>query len=552
MSESIIVPLQINLNAKLLTIQESWALGFKSRPSWKKFGHVVAADAAPSGYVLYRDPKFNKTETPNQWEMVVREEGKYKVCTQDFYPVFPKQEEQSSINITSLPLPLSSFVLPDDQKSECKSLQNMEFTTKIITKKSGRGRPHVNNEFFAYSPPLEQHHEEALGEDLEKALCVIHSLYHFRFFAESKKRKRADDWIELGSKYCEKFFGKWHHWTRLRDNMLTLGIMEQTKVETFELLPEHQAPRGRKGQLAYAYRLREDYRRAKHTRRPLRHPDTINLLLRHKGEKLLPVHRWLEKNLHRLSVLDVPDWVIEALAQSDSEDEGTIEAKAGSYRESLRWLSERSIFGRVDKFSRRFHSNLTQLKKELRQYLRVDGEKLCQIDIKCCQPLLIGLLAKQAGFEDERYLRICEADLYQFLAEKLGLSRKSVKTHFAQKALFSSNRSICQTSKVMLFFKKEFPKIFEFMKQAKSRPKTKDNPKPHNHLAYLAQSAEVDFVIHTVCERLRKERPEMFLATIHDSLVMLRTDAEYVKMVMSEEFAHLNLNPNLQVENYGD
>ena len=44
-------------------------------------------------------------------------------------------------------------------------------------------------------------------------------------------------------------------------------------------------------------------------------------------------------------------------------------------------------FGRV-------HTNLTTLKRTLRRHLRVGGQLPVACDISCCQPLLVGLLAK--------------------------------------------------------------------------------------------------------------------------------------------------------------
>jgi len=42
----------------------------------------------------------------------------------------------------------------------------------------------------------------------------------------------------------------------------------------------------------------------------------------------------------------------------------------------------------VDKFGKRLHTPLTKLNKELRPYLRYDGQPLIEIDIKCSQPYL--------------------------------------------------------------------------------------------------------------------------------------------------------------------
>jgi hypothetical protein len=64
----------------------------------------------------------------------------------------------------------------------------------------------------------------------------------------------------------------------------------------------------------------------------------------------------------------------------------------------------------------------------------------------------------------------------------------------------------------------------------------------------MAQKAEVSFVIFGVCERIRQERPECWVTTIHDSVLCLPDDGEYVRGVMLAEFAKLDVNPRLEVK----
>ena len=52
--------------------------------------------------------------------------------------------------------------------------------------------------------------------------------------------------------------------------------------------------------------------------------------------------------------------------------------------------------------------------------------------------------------------------------------------------------------------------------------------------------------IYTVCERIRKERPDCWVATIHDSILTLPDNVEYVLSVMRDEFGKLGVAPRLE------
>jgi hypothetical protein len=95
-------------------------------------------------------------------------------------------------------------------------------------------------------------------------------------------------------------------------------------------------------------------------------------------------------------------------------------------------------------------------------------------------------------------------------------------------------------------FDRLFPEMAEFIWQEKKGERTKDNERPHGKFAIKAQYEESRFVIYTVCERIRKERPDCWVATIHDSILALPDDVEYVVSVMKDEFSKLGVAPRLE------
>ena len=56
-------------------------------------------------------------------------------------------------------------------------------------------------------------------------------------------------------------------------------------------------------------------------------------------------------------------------------------------------------------------------------------------------------------------------------------------------------------------------------------------------------------MIHGVCETIRKQRPNVPIVTIHDSIVTTPDCAEYVLQTMRDEFAIFRITPRLEAVN---
>ncbi len=94
----------------------------------------------------------------------------------------------------------------------------------------------------------------------------------------------------------------------------------------------------------------------------------------------------------------------------------------------------------------RVFTSATGLKKEIRQLLLHNGEDTVEIDVSCCQPLLLVLLATHVPKEElSRYQTLTESGLfYDTIANALSLQRNDVKAGFV-KWLFGA--SISKTKK---------------------------------------------------------------------------------------------------------
>lgn len=245
----------------------------------------------------------------------------------------------------------------------------------------------------------------------------------------------------------------------------------------------------------------------------------------------------------------------------------------------------------------RLHSNVTNLKRTLRQHLSVEGRRLLNLDLANSQPLFIAALlathkkgatacsslhqkslyqreiplsanvhytdpggreggassfhplcrahtaqrwcTQEVGDDVRSYLAHCEAgSFYEHVAERLpvNLARAAVKEQvFA--VLFGPDGARTPVGRVLWA---DFPSVMQFVAGLK-RPH-------HRHVAHITQRTESAFMFGRVVPRMQRERPDLFVATIHDSVMTTAGDEEYVRKVIVEEFEQLGVSPTVRLE----
>lgn len=252
----------------------------------------------------------------------------------------------------------------------------------------------------------------------------------------------------------------------------------------------------------------------------------------------------------------------------------------------------------VDTNIARLHSPLTNLRSDLREFLRFNGAKLASIDIKNSQPYLsarlldigfwdsatqkygnegvdnkvkvgdLGLKGDGIGIKDiEVYIMIWKRDekqycielqkylnlilngqLYEyfqpFLIEELGEeynNRALVKQQILM-CLYSDNVYFKQPkAATKRIFKNHFPGIYGLYSIIKERNK--------RHLSWILQRIESLSVIEIITKRIAKERPEVPLFTIHDSILTTVGNEHYVEEIMKLELTRLiGFEPTLKVD----
>lgn len=200
--------------------------------------------------------------------------------------------------------------------------------------------------------------------------------------------------------------------------------------------------------------------------------------------------------------------------------------------------------------SGRHFNSLTNCKSELRKYLRYDGNKLFEVDIKNAAPYLsialIEAIPRMIDYilgsdpqlkrselktainaiperEKNEYRRlVLRGELYEHLKSRIDkrYSRDFIKEHFYY-FLYNKNTS---TSEIKSLFKEIFPNIYNLFHYVKinfkkTRSEGRKNYETGNALCLAIYKLESYLVIDTVAKLFNDKNSEVPVYTIHDSLM---------------------------------
>jgi len=302
------------------------------------------------------------------------------------------------------------------------------------------------------------------------------------------------------------------------------------------------------GKKSLGYRLKKHIRLLPKHRKHIMNKK-IKALLYKEHTKLYrnPLHKWLIQNVKKIDINLDYDFV-STIAKQSVEDNITKKRKKKKSRADLVFADFMRIYTdmihAVDsgdwyfakgENSNRFFSNLTGMKRELRQLLRVDGKSLCEIDLANSQPLLLGGVMRKKGIKGiEKYLDLCETgQIYDYCAAALGISRNKIKIQFLT-AMYGKNAF---EFALKSFLEREFPSVARYIHNQKAKGV---------NLAVEMQKAESKLFINKISKRIMEERPDMFAATIHDSILCKPEDEDYVLNIIKNEFE--NITPTIKVK----
>jgi hypothetical protein len=258
--------------------------------------------------------------------------------------------------------------------------------------------------------------------------------------------------------------------------------------------------------------------------------------------------------------------------------------KFNSMVSSATRINNNDIFYSLDSTSGRFHSNITNMAKELRPFLRINDESLVNIDIKNSQPFLstilltnpskVSYLTKNPAFtlllqslkvslsqDVKKYIslvvsgQIYEYLMNEFLKEGLKLTRDETKVQVLR-ILFARNRSPQNeiNKKARNIFKVHFPKVHKIFSKIRGSAKG-DKFNNYKRFAILLQRIESHLMLDVILKRIYKELPGTIAVTIHDSIMtgVLTNNVKAVKEIMIDELTNfVGLKPNIKIEDYSN
>ncbi|MEI8234256.1 MAG: hypothetical protein WCH57_06180 [Verrucomicrobiota bacterium] len=335
-------------------------------------------------------------------------------------------------------------------------------------------------------------------------LLFFISTIHFARVTNKGLYKSDNDYVRVNSNIIGRFIRK-NDVKRVKDDLFKMGIIETDNVRIYK-------------KKSFGFRFTEQYRGQKVTTMKNPYPKQAS-----SPELTKQTHAYLFKNLQTVT--------IEPAAYDFIND---------SYREDVKkyncnlissdFIAEKEWFFSTDKNTGRVFNNITNLGRDLRKFLRLDGQPVFEVDVANCQPLLLhSVYENKETAEAKRYLRLVESGkFYELLQTLTGEEdRSKIKKQFLT-FLFSKERDLAKWAlSIENEFAQQFPELTAIISAMRKRDK--------DALWKKLQTLEASIIIGKVvpkCEALGLK-----VLTIHDSLLTHEEDKKTVKSLIKKEFA---------------
>lgn len=232
----------------------------------------------------------------------------------------------------------------------------------------------------------------------------------------------------------------------------------------------------------------------------------------------------------------------EALGPQSDPDPEKYARRRWHWFETIRRMQERDFFFSADYKAQRLHHTVSGMPKELRRYLRLNGEPCAETDLSNCQPLLMYRLYPSGSTEAARYAELVEAGLfYETLAAASRISwpdRDELKRQVYIQILYDRVRS---QAPLWIAFQRAFPEMAAIIAELKRVD--------YRQLSIANQKAEADIVVRTVIPRLARELPGVPVLTVHDSLLIPERFAEQGRRALEEEVERaIGITPKVELK----
>lgn len=224
--------------------------------------------------------------------------------------------------------------------------------------------------------------------------------------------------------------------------------------------------------------------------------------------------------------------------------QNTIDKSSLKYLKNLSMLykiNNQDIFHKFDIFGR-FHSNFTNLKKEIRnKYLSIEGQAIDYLDIKSSQPFFLNILLQTdplvvRNTEVIKYFKILadmNQDIYMYFVTNYPeifnhpdpKVNRDIAKEYVIKSLFDRKNRM---SKYKSLFRKEFPFILDYIENYYKNEGIE--------LWLKLQRMESDFIFNRVYRSIMNKYPHIKIFTVHDSIYFPAEYKDEIKIIWD---AHL-------------
>lgn len=376
-------------------------------------------------------------------------------------------------------------------------------------------------------------------------------------------RGQVDDsgHVRLMAKHLRSIMHK-HQYNKVVDALLDGGAVKRVPY--------------RPGERSFGYQLADRFRDDKHVRLTARDPRLIGRLRMfheqaecERHSRMKPVHFALERIQQQLKIDgDQAREIIKSLpaASNPWDCQGVL----------VRDIEEKEFHVNVGRYGR-LSNNITSMKREIRLTLRHGSDPLKHVDIKCCQPSLIGKVAKETRQQEDRtgqrqqgsiydapltppnsgdFVNYCElvqnGSFYDFLLSRPELeagkgpklTRDQLKKRFLADVIAKRKANKYgdeYPSVVEDTFREWFPCVYQFIRQF-----NKDGWE-HENLIRRLQQEESKLVIETVADDLVLLHPKMFLITLHDAIFTTECNIPIVVNAFHAAFDRIGFPMSLKV-----
>lgn len=403
---------------------------------------------------------------------------------------------------------------------------------------------------------------------------IIDLFYRLRIFNKNAKFTK-DDYLRISSKYFRSYISKNYSsyiaWLIKHDIILCDKIKKEGKSYAYAVHPNVQSKIKEveipKDSIIGKKIIQNYNEQRKYHKNP--------------GKHILSMRKSFEQNL-KINLEEALEWLEEQFKNKKINF-----SQLYAHTISIEMINNEEFYFKINKTNGRLDTNLTNLKSELRQFVKGN---LYSIDCKNSQPLILNfileyiiqnnnkyklisssknplpppfplcypslgtegnkMLSKYLNIKDLEVLRkfplsedgvnefrryklsTFKSDFYEDMAKeyaklhKKPLLRKQMK-ELMYKVFFSSNFSFKEEKKI---FKKNYPVVYEVIFRLK-------NSKSYNKLAICLQGIESEIFIQNISKKLVENN--IIPLTIHDSLVVFEKDINLALKIIENVYLEI-------------